>query len=465
MRADPRAWLGALRRRGEGLVFAAGAIVPSLLRRSARMGLGRGSAARATTLRRWRVLFSRGFEAFRKKWWIQLGLEHSANVYRYVFLIEKAALLNEPTAPRPDGAPLRVVALQPGHVGDLLLTVPMLRALRAARPDARVTLLTGPWNRDIGGRIPYVDEVKYYAPCWDCFIRGDRKLSFTRSGEWTFFDDLRRESVDVLMDCTAGGMPSLFALLALRPKTWIGADVVPEDLYPKPPEYLVQPYDSGMYEARRILNLLEPVGIRSDDDRMEFPLREDDRREAMRLLEEAGLRSESRYVVIAPGAGWPGKAWMSERFGELSRLLVSEDDVDVLVVGARSERELAANVASAAGARAHALGGRTPLGVLGALLERSRLFIGNDSGPYHLAVAVGAPALMLFGPGFPTKWSRVSDRTVTIRHDVNCQCFMWHPASSCHNQRACMTVITVREAHEAARDLLRRFGKSAAVER
>lgn len=458
MSSYTRKILGALRRRAEGAFFAIWIGALYVFWAPARHATSRGNPRRQQVLRRWRRLILYGFESFRRKWWVQLGFEPHLNLCRYILLMEISALRNdlEYAENSSVGEPGRIVVWQPGHMGDILHTVPMLRALRSAKPGAELVLITGPWNRDITERLSYIDRVLYHAPCWDSYIRGNRRLCRSARNEWRFHKEIREGGVDVLIDCSSGSVPSLFSLLALQPRTWIGPDVVPDGLYPVQGKYLAQDYDSGMYEARRLLNLLVPLDIGKDDAQPEFAVTSDDRMQAEAVLEGIEPGYDRPFAVIAPGAGWPGKQWMPERFAALGRQLIEQQKLDVFVIGTAAERGVSEMIAAAAGAGAYSLAGKTSVGTLAALLERCRLFIGNDSGPYHLAVAVGVPALMLFGPGFPSKWSRDDDRTKTIRHDVGCRCFPWHPASVCHNNQACMKAISVEEVYQAACDLMRR---------
>jgi ADP-heptose:LPS heptosyltransferase len=100
--------------------------------------------------------------------------------------------------------------------------------------------------------------------------------------------------------------------------------------------------------------------------------------------------------------------------------------------------------------------GQTSVGELAALLEESDLFIGNDSGPLHVAAALGKPTLSIFGPGFPEKWAPTGPQHRLLHHPSGCPCFPWHPAAKCERADRCIDAVTIEEVKQAATELLSR---------
>jgi ADP-heptose:LPS heptosyltransferase len=396
------------------------------------------------------------FTPFRQRWWMQWQLEPLRNRLRYVALCERARVLNaldrETRAESKSARPRKAVFIQFGHLGDIIHTIPALKALRDREPKSEIRLLTGPWNRELAERIRYVDRVLYHAPRWESYLRGRYDLTVNFRAEWEFALSLRRERADVAVDCTSGSMPTLFLMQALRPDCGMGPDLFPGGNFEQPDWYRASPYDSRCYEALRVLGLLSPLGIVADRVELEFPVTESDRSEVASLSSRHGLDIQQPFVVLAPGAGWPGKMWPSDRFGELGRRIAQRYNYPIVVIGGRSERQLADEVA---GRAAHNLAGETSLGALGALLERARLVVTNDSGPYHIAAALKTPTVLLFGPGVVTKWARPDLPTQRIlHHEVGCRCFPWHPRARCEYDRACMQAISVDEVWSAVTELL-----------
>jgi len=144
------------------------------------------------------------------------------------------------------------------------------------------------------------------------------------------------------------------------------------------------------------LELLRPLGIESPAVRFDIPEREPDRQAAEVAVRQAGV--ESGFGIINPGAGWPSKLWPPERFAAVARWLGESVRLPTLVVWAGAkERAWAEEIV--AGSAGHArLAPSTTLTELAALARRARLFVGSDTGPLHLAAAVGTPCVGLYGP-------------------------------------------------------------------
>ncbi len=150
----------------------------------------------------------------------------------------------------------------------------------------------------------------------------------------------------------------------------------------------------------RTLQLLLPLGIGSPEVRFQVPEHEVDRVAAEEIIRRAGL--QSGFGLINPGAGWPSKLWPTDRYAAVARYLGRSWKLPSMVVWAgKAERELAQRIA--AGSEGHAqMAPPTTLTNLAALARRCGLFVGSDTGPLHLAVAVGAPCVGLYGP-WPAK--------------------------------------------------------------
>ena len=150
------------------------------------------------------------------------------------------------------------------------------------------------------------------------------------------------------------------------------------------------------------LELLKPLGIGSlgktpPEVRFDLPERDLDARVAEEFLRSNGLGGR-RVAILNPGAGWPSKVWPAERYGELSRHLAKAHGVaSIAVWGVPSELPLAQRIVAASDGHA-ILAPATSMTELAALCRRAAIFVGSDTGPMHLAVAVGVPTISLHGP-------------------------------------------------------------------
>lgn len=296
---------------------------------------------------------------------------------------------------RLDPSPCRILILKPCCLGDLLMATPTLRALSLAYPDATLSLAVGPAARAAVVGNPHL------AALVDTGGVGSGPAS-------------RRAYIDVVRRLRAGGYdlalsldrsPVLGALpwLAGIPRR-VGLDsggrgFAHQVRVPASPT-------APRHEAEVYLDTLRALDIEPREPRLEFfPCREDEA-----AVEALGLLADAPLVIVHPAGGVnPGmtllsKRWPAARFAGLADRLVAEHGARILLVGGPGDRDVSAAVAEAMRPAPVDLTGRLSFGALGALARRAALYVGNDTGATHLAVAVGAPTLMIMGPTDPRRY-------------------------------------------------------------
>jgi lipopolysaccharide heptosyltransferase II len=210
--------------------------------------------------------------------------------------------------------------------------------------------------------------------------------------------------------------------------------------------------DGTGHQLRDYDALLSAHGIPPDPDPPHLPLPEEARRKAEKALSAAGLASAAdRLVLLSPGSAKdPTKRWRAGRFAALGDLLAQRRFTCAIVVGPQ-ERPLGVSVSGAAKAPLPVLGADLdPVG-LAALMARARLVVSNDSGPMHLAAAVGTPVAAFFGPTDPGRTGPTGSTSRLLDRYVFCSpCFR----STCPYGHECMKEITVEMALAACEQLL-----------
>lgn len=212
--------------------------------------------------------------------------------------------------------------------------------------------------------------------------------------------------------------------------------------------------------ADRYLETLEKTGIAVSVREPKIVLTEQEVREARSLMRAAGVRDPSRTTVLAPGARWKNKEWMPEGFAAVASDLSRRNGLQPVVIGNDDDLPAVEHVLKLSGDGAVSLAGRTGLRQLAAVLSLAAVFVGNDSGPGHLAAAVGTPTVTIFGPtvesfGFAPRGSAV--RTVSL--PLECRPCSVHGGTSCRQgRRACLDDIDVSAVMEAAREIMRSDG-------
>lgn len=328
----------------------------------------------------------------------------------------------------PIAAPRRVVVIRPDHLGDVVLSGPTVARLRRGWPAAEIALLVGPWGAEAARRLPGADRVAeldfpYFdraaRPGW----RQPRRAAAARLAPWRRLAAaaraLRAARYDVaviardddrwgaLLARAAGipvvaghATPRTRAVLthrlpaAARPAHVAAAGVALAAA-------LAGDGDAGRGGGGRRAG--GPPGDRAArptpaSDPLALCLTDADRAAAATLL--APLAGAAAPIALHAGAGSPIKRWPAARWAAALRAVTAEGEA-VVLTGGPGEAGLAADAAAelaAAGRAALDLSGRTDLGALAAVYARCRLVVGPDSGPLHLAVAVGTPTLHLFGP-------------------------------------------------------------------
>src|SRR5690606_8778075 len=160
------------------------------------------------------------------------------------------------------------------------------------------------------------------------------------------------------------------------------------------------------HEARRQLDLVAAVGWRAHDERLRFEVPDAARRRIGALLSSAGVDVRSPWVVVHPGASAPSRRYPPERFAAVIRALVREHGWQAVLTGSRSEAALVEAVRHDAGVASASFAGRLDLDELGALIERAPVVLSNNTGPAHVAAAVGTPVVDLYALTNPqhTPW-------------------------------------------------------------
>ena len=313
------------------------------------------------------------------------------------------------------GAPVRdtphILLLRPDHLGDVLLTTPALAALRAAVPHASLTILLGPWGAPALANSPHVDEIALLR--FPGFTRDDARAHLQPySLLVAAARRLRRERYDVAInlrpDFWWGAALVALAGIPLR----IGFDLAPgraalTDLLPvlQPDEHTVARSLRAVRYAARLLgaDLARPEQATPSEAPLVFVPTFEDRRWADDWLAQSDIAPERSPILLHPGSGAEIKAWAPRRWAAVLAQLARDFDVPVLVTGAPHERQMVEAILRLlpSGLTALGLTGDLPLGRFAAVIERARLALGVDSGPLHLATAVGTPTVRLYGPTSP----------------------------------------------------------------
>jgi ADP-heptose:LPS heptosyltransferase len=308
-----------------------------------------------------------------------------------------------------DPPPRRLAIFRALKLGDMLCAVPAFRALRAAFPGAEITLVGLPWAREFVDRYrSYLDGFREFPGYPGLPERGEPDVARIPA----FLAEMRAERFDLAIQMHGNGSVSNAVTAAFGARVNVGF-YEPGRECPDAATFL--PYPGRGLELRRLLRLLEHLGIPPRGESLEFPIREEDRRQARRIAGACGLGPRT-YVCIHPGASVPDRRWSPGRFAAVADALASRG-LSIALTGTSGETGLTREVARAMRAPAIVLAGRTALGPLAALLADASLLVCNDTGVSHLADALRVPSVVVSTGDNPDRWAPADRRL----HRVLCR--------------------------------------------
>jgi len=279
----------------------------------------------------------------------------------------------------------RITIVRLSAIGDCIHGLPVLCALRDALPQAHLSWIVEGRTADFLRQHPALDQL----------IQVPRKWLKSPRSVWRLRRELREIKPDVTIDLQ-GLTKSAIAARLSGAKTRVGFDGRDgRELSRWSNNLRVEPRATHIID--RNLELLAPLGLRPQLVRFGLPAFDDEDATIGKFLRERGLAS-GQFAVINPGAGWPSKRWPIESYTEVARYLGEAYRLPSVVTWAGQEEHVwATAIAAAAGGHAH-VAPTTTLAELAALCRRSHFFFGSDTGPSHLAAAVGTPCIGMYGP-------------------------------------------------------------------
>jgi heptosyltransferase-2 len=348
----------------------------------------------------------------------------------------------------------RVVVRGANWVGDAVMTVPALRELRRVLPGAHVTLATRAWAEGLFEGADFIDDILPLEGA-----RGKTNAVFRNARQW------RARRFDLALLLPNAFAPALSAALARVPLR-VGYETqgrgpllthrvgVPEW---RGDRHEVFYYLNLVAELERMLHGASTVETR--EPRLELNVAAARAREASRRLREQGAQTREYdsqtggpVVAVCPGStNSRAKRWPAARFAAVADMLTEGAAAKVVLIGAGEESEVSEEVARLMRTRPVVLTGRTSLAETAAVLKASDLLVTNDTGPAHVAAAVGCPVVVIFGPTNPLTTRPYSALAQVVRRPPDCAPCMLR---DCPIDHRCMTAVTPEEVFERCRRAL-----------
>ena len=300
-----------------------------------------------------------------------------------------------------------ILIVRTDRIGDVVLTTPVIKALRETYPDSKISILVAPATCDlVDGNI-----------CLDDVLVDDRGGAHKGlSGFIKLIKLLRQRTFDCALVLHTKKRTNLTCFLSKIPVR-IGYKNNKFGFLLNRPVTDVR-RTGEKHEAQYCLDVLKEIGIECHDMDIDLPVKEDALRWVDQFRREHNISEYDRLMAIHPGASDPSKRWPENRFAELIDALVDQYRAKIVMVGAADTDLIAKEIISLSKNEAVNLAGKTTVGQLAGLLMGCDLLVSNDSGPVHVAAGVGTPVVSIFTrnqPGInPERWRPLGEKARVV---------------------------------------------------
>ncbi len=309
----------------------------------------------------------------------------------------------------------RILIIKPSSLGDVVHALPVLAMLRRTCAEAHIAWLINSSLAPLLENHPLLDEVvrfdrERYGRMW----RNPRAfVDF-----WRFVAEIRRRRFDLVIDlqglirsgllCRFSGAKQRVGFSEAREGAWL--------FYSQ----RVRCPDSAEHAVEKNLAVLQALGLRVDQPEFPLGVRAAERAEATELLARVVGEPIDSFTAVIPGARWASKLWPAEKIAALIDRMHAEGFARCVLLGAPDERDFAERVSGACRSGVIDLVGRTSLRQLVALIDLAERVVCHDSGPLHIAAALGKPTVAIFGPTNPARTGPYSDAASVVTHPIEC---------------------------------------------
>ncbi|PRX35699.1 heptosyltransferase-2/heptosyltransferase-3 [Orenia metallireducens] len=299
----------------------------------------------------------------------------------------------------------RILIIDLLYLGDLIFVTPFIRNLREKFPTAQIDMVVNSNFFDIMEENSYLDQVYAYNKNW----------SIKKS--WKFARRLSQNNYELGLNLH-GNWRTALLLKVINPAYTIGFGGkgrgiwLNQELLPAKNMHMVDVY----------LNFLAEIGFESIDNQgVELEINQEASKNMLNFLQEHDIKDKDRVVGLNTGGSWPTKQWTKEGFAQLGDRLEEELQAKVIFFGGPGDVERVNEIVAMMKTKPIIATGKTTLKELAALAARCNLFISGDTGPVHVAAAVGIPTIALFGPSDEQKYRPYGEKHKVIENGIDCR--------------------------------------------
>lgn len=335
----------------------------------------------------------------------------------------------------------RILIVRTDRVGDVILSTPVIKALRDANPFSYIAMMVRPYTKVIVEGNPYLDEIIIYD-------KGGKEKSWFGSLKFAF--ELRKKKFDLAVVLNPANRNNLIPFLAGIPKR-VG--------YNRKLGFLLthrikdRKHEGKKHEIEYNLDLVRYLGIEPQDKSTFMPIHPESQKWVEDIFRKENIKPTDKLVVLNPAASDNSKMWPAERYAAVGEKLAKES-YKIVILGGPGDREIAQQVMSRMQSPFINMVGNNNISQAASLLKRCSLFISTDTGPMHIAASVGVPIVAIFGRNQPglsaVRWGPANKNSRVLHKDVGCDECLAH---NCKKGFLCLKAITVEDVLAAAESL------------
>jgi lipopolysaccharide heptosyltransferase II len=338
----------------------------------------------------------------------------------------------------------RILIVRTDRLGDVLLSTPVVKAIRQKFPQGYISILVSSYTKDVLDGNPALDEI----------------ITFDKDGKnkgWLaalkFVGALRKKKFDLVIVLHPTTRMHLLTFLAGIPKR-LGYDrkfgFLLTDRIKHTKQY------GQKHESEYALDLVRYLRIQPLDKTLFMPIKQESEKWVEALFSQAQITGNDKVLVIHPAASCYSRIWPGERYAQVADQLAQKYGFKVVIVCGPKDIQKAEVVINNMHSKALNLAGKTSISQLASLLRRCQLFISTDSGPMHVASALGAPVITIFGRSqaglSPQRWGPLGAKSRVLYKTVGCTICLAH---NCQKDFACLKATTVEDVLKAAESILK----------
>jgi ADP-heptose:LPS heptosyltransferase len=329
----------------------------------------------------------------------------------------------------------QILLIRTAYIGDVIMTLPMLKPLKEKFLGASITVMTSLGGREILLNNPYVDDILVYEPFW---FYASSLMDYLK-----FLGQLRKRRFDLTIEARADIRDILLLVFPSRSQAKLSYDVGGGGFLLSH----IAPYEKLKHKVEYHLDLARFLGCDTDALEWGIYLTKNEKEEVAQLLRNSGVLTP--FICAHPGGRLPLKRWSPHRCASLYDRMIDRFELPLVILSAGSEIGLAGQIAGMMRNRPILLAGKTTIRQLSGVIAEAALLVCNDSAPMHIAAALGTPTVAIFGPSKSIETRPYENGHLVIEKDFPCRWFCDETRCTNNKYHACMEAITVDDVFQA----------------